>query len=62
MLDVFSGSGFLAKATNHLGLRCYVLDTKFGSRYDVTKPLVLTRIRQDVSAAKCVEGMISTSR
>ena len=25
---------------NHLGLRRHVLDTKFGSRHDVTKPLV----------------------
>ena len=44
MLDVFGGRGFLAKATNHLGLRDYVLDTKFGPRYDVTNPLVLTGI------------------
>ena len=42
MLDVFNSPGFLAKATNHLGLRGYVLDTKFGPRYDVTKPLVFT--------------------
>ena len=53
---MFGGSGFLAKAANHLGLRGYVLDTKFGPRYDVTKPLALTRIRQDVSAGKCVAG------
>ena len=50
MLDVFGGPGFLAKASNHLRLRDYVLDTKFGPRHDVTKPFVLTRIRQDVSA------------
>ena len=56
------GSGFLTKATQHLGLRGYVLDTKFGPRYDVTQPLVLTRIRQDVSAGKCVSGMISLPR
>ena len=62
MLDVFGGHGFLAKASNHLGLRGYVLDAKFGSRYDVTKPLVLTRIRQDVSSGKCVAGMISPPR
>ena len=48
LLDVFGGPG-------------YVLDTKFGPRYDVTKPFVLTRIRQDVSAGKCVAGMTSTS-
>ena len=39
VLDVFGGLGFLAKATNHPGLSGYVLDTKFGPRYDVTKPL-----------------------
>ena len=27
--DVFGGPGFLSKATNHLGPRSYVLDTKF---------------------------------
>ena len=30
MLDVFGGPGFLANASNHLGLRGHVLDTKFG--------------------------------
>ena len=35
--------------------------TNFGPRYDVPKPIVLTRIRQDVSAGKCVAGMIFTS-
>ena len=64
MLDVFGGPGFLAKATNHLGLLGYVLDTKFGLRYDVTMTtlLVLTRIRQDVAAVKGVAGMISPPR
>ena len=62
MLDVFGGSGFFTKATNHLGLRGYVLDSKFGPRYDVTQPLVLTRIRQDVSAGTCFAGMISPPR
>ena len=62
LLDVFGGSGFLTKATHHLGLRGYVLDTKFALRYDVTQPLVLTRIRQDVSAGKCVAGTISPPR
>ena len=41
LLDVFGGSGFVSKATNHLCLRGCVLDMTFGSRYDVTKPLVL---------------------
>ena len=40
MIDVFGGDGFLTKATNLLGLRGYVLDTKFGSRCDVTQPNV----------------------
>ena len=53
MFEVFSGSGFMAKTANHMGSRGHVLDTKFGARYDVTKPLVLARIRQDVSAGKC---------
>ena len=35
---------------------------RFGPKYDVTQPLVLTRIRQDVSAGKCVAGMISPPR
>ena len=34
----------------------YVLETKFGLRYDVTKHLVLTRIRQDVSAGNVSQG------
>ena len=51
--DVFGGSGFLATAANRLGLRGHVLDTTYGPRYYVTKPFVLTRIRQDVSAGKC---------
>ena len=38
LIDVFGGSGFLGKATNHLGLRGYVLDTQFGLRYDATQP------------------------
>ena len=45
-LDVFGGPGFVAKASNHLGLRGYVLDTKFA----------------DVSAGKCVARMISLPR
>ena len=45
-----------------LGVRGNVLDTKFGPRYDVKKPLVLTRIRQDVSAEKGVAAMISPPR
>ena len=52
----------VGKASNHLGLRCYVLDTKFGPKYDVTKPLVRTRIRQDVSTCTCVAGLISPPR
>ena len=59
---MFGGSGFLSLVTNHLVLRGHVLGTKFGARCDVTKPLVLTRIRQDVSAGKCVAGMISPPR
>ena len=38
-IDVFGGSGFLFQATNHWGLRGYVLDTKFRPKYDVTQPL-----------------------
>ena len=48
--NVFSGHGFLTKATHRLGLRGFVLDTKFGPRCDVSQPLVPTRIRQNVSA------------
>ena len=33
MIAVFGGNDFLTKATNHLGLRGYVLDKKFGLRY-----------------------------
>ena len=40
-------------AKNRLRLRGFVLDTTFGPRCDVAKPLVLTRIRQDVSAGRC---------
>ena len=59
VLNVFGGLGFLAEATNHLGVRFYVLDTKFGHRFDVMKPFVLPRIRQDVVAGKCVATMVS---
>ena len=62
LLDVFGGNDFLTKATNSLGLRGYVFDTKFGPRYDVTQPIVLTRIRQEVSTAKCVAGTMSPTR
>ena len=62
MLDVIGGSGFLTKAIDHLSLHGYVLDTKFGPKYHVTEPLVLTRIRQDVAAGKCVAGVISPPR
>ena len=34
----------------------------FGPQYDVTQLLVVTRIRQDVSAGTCVAGMISPPR
>ena len=62
VLDVFGGPGYLAKASNQLGLRGDVLNTKFGPKYDVTKPLIPTRIRQDISAGNCVAGMISPPR
>ena len=39
LIDVFGGSGFLSQATNHLGLRGCVFDTKFGPKYDVSKPM-----------------------
>ena len=44
MVDVFGGNAFLTKARNRLGLRGYVLDTNFGPRYDVSKPLVSAEI------------------
>ena len=59
---MFGGFGFLSKTTNASGLRCHVLDTKFVPRCDVTQPLVLTGIRQDISARKCVARMISPPR
>ena len=40
LFDVLGGSTCVAEATNHLGLRGFVLDTKFGARFDVTEPLV----------------------
>ena len=52
MIDVFGGSCFLAKTKNHWGLCGYVVDTKFGPRYDVTQLIVLSSIRQDVLAGK----------
>ena len=62
LFDVFGGSGFVAITTIIWFLRGYVLDTKFGTKYDVTQPLVLAGIRQDVSAGECVAGMISPPR
>ena len=59
VLEVFGGRGYVAKASNHVGLRGDVLDTKFGPKGDVTKPLAVTRIRQNVSAGNCVVGVIS---
>ena len=58
LIDVFGGPGFLTKAANHGN----VLDTKLGPRYDMTKPHVLTRIRQDVSAGDCISALISLPR
>ena len=43
-----SGIWFHRKKRHHLGMRGHLLDTKLGPWYDVTRPLVLTRIRQDV--------------
>ena len=48
MIDVFGGSGFVAKEANPLGLRGYVFDTKFGPRCE-----------QDVPAGISVAAMIS---
>ena len=62
LFDVFGGNDFLTRTTNRLGLRGYVLDTKFGARYDASQRLVLTRIRQDISAGKRIAGMISPPR
>ena len=45
-----------------MGLRGHVLDTNFGARYGVTRPLALTRIRKDVSPGKCVAAMILPPR
>ena len=62
-LDVFGGAGDLAKMTDHLGLCGDVLDAKFGSRYDLTKPFVLlTKTQQEVSTGKSVAYMISPPR
>ena len=44
------------------GMCILALDTRFGPRYDVTDLLVLTRIRQKVSAGKSVAGTISPPR
>ena len=60
MPDVFGGSDFLTKATK--GLRGDVLDTQCGARQDVTQPFILTRIRQDASAGKCVAAVTSPPR
>ena len=38
------------------------MDTKFVSWFDVTQPIVLSRIRQDVSVGKCVARKISLPR
>ena len=48
----------MSKATGHWCLRGFVLDTQFGPRYDVTQLLVLTLLRQDFSAGKCLAHMI----
>ena len=49
VVDKFGGSGFLATATNQFGCG-FVLDTKFGPRYDVTQPLwnLTGRLRLEV--------------
>ena len=63
VLDVFGGGDFLTKATNRLGLCGHVPETKCGPKYDVAQALLFSpRIRQDVSAGKCVAGMISHPR
>ena len=49
VVDKFGGSGFVATATNQFGCG-FVLDTKFGPRYDVTQPLwnLTGRLRLEV--------------
>ena len=56
LLDFFGRSCFLAKTG-----AAYVFDTKLGPRYDVTKPLVRTIIRQDVSAGKCRRNVFTST-
>ena len=62
MLDVLGGDDFLSDATHRLGSRGHVLDRKLAPRYDVSRPIVLTTLQQDVSAGKCVARMISPPR
>ena len=40
MFDVFGADDLLTKVTNHLGFHSYVLNKKFGPRFDVTQPFV----------------------
>ena len=54
MVDVFGRNDALTKATHWLGLRGHVLVAKVGPSWDVS-----WIIRQDVSAEKCVAGMVS---
>ena len=61
MPDVFGELGTLAKASNLRGLHGHVLETKFGTRYDVTQSPVLIGIRQDVSVGRCVNDFTSTT-
>ena len=60
LLDVFGGSGFGAKTT--IIWVCVAMCSTRSLVHDVTQPLVLATIRQDVSARKCVAGLISPPR
>ena len=63
VLDVFGGPGFVAKASTNLVYVSTCVTPKFGPRYDVTKSLVLTRIRQDVAVPRrqCLHRSLAAS-
>ena len=54
MVEVFSGSGRLAKSFSQLGFSVVVWDIKQGAEFDVTQPSVLSRLRRLICGADFV--------
>ena len=59
MLDLFAGSGGVARHCRWLGYRCKEYDILHGAAGDLTSPSVLRQIRQDIRAGKVVAAILA---